>query len=50
MDDDTCVCPVCGQEIPPEEIDIEEHACMMEYDAIAHAQCPRCGHVSTWVP
>ena len=52
MDDEKyeagCICPVCGQEIGPEDIDVDEYP-GLEYIGIAHAECPRCGHVSSWL-
>lgn len=43
MDEDTCVCPVCGQEIGPDGIDVDDCA------GTARAVCPRCGHESSWL-
>lgn len=43
MDDETCVCPLCGQDVDPDEIDVDEYA------GIARAACPRCGHEMSWL-
>ncbi len=46
MDENACVCPVCGKEIGPELVEVEEFP--NDYD-VARAVCPRCGHESSWL-